>query len=204
MSDAPARDARQQMVRRVRAALWAIEHDDEAAWRAHVDALIEWRNQPLVQGLARLAQELSQALGDGVPSGAGQALPDACARLEHVVCVSEDASHRTLGMIEECRALLGCLPPPQSAQQAEALAGIRSRLAEMTAAQGYQDLNGQILLRVVDLVRQVHAGLGGALAEARPLQLRAPAHGHGPAVAGLDAAPATQDEANQLLSSLGL
>jgi chemotaxis protein CheZ len=204
VNDAPARDARQQMVRRVRAALWAIEHDDEAAWRAHVDALIAWRNQPLVQGLARLAQELSQALGDGAPSGIGQALPDACARLEHVVCVSEDASHRTLGMIEECRALLGCLPPPQSAQQAEALAGIRSRLAEMTAAQGYQDLNGQILLRVVDLVRQVHAGLGGALGEARPLQLRAPGHGHGPAVAGLDNAPATQDEANQLLSSLGL
>ncbi len=204
MNDAPARDARQQMVRRVRAALWAIEHDDEAAWRAHVDALIAWRNQPLVQGLARLAQELSQALGDGAPTGIGQALPDACARLEHVVCVSEDASHRTLGMIEECRALLGCLPPPQSAQQAEALAGIRSRLAEMTAAQGYQDLNGQILLRVVDLVRQVHAGLGGALGEARPLQLRAPGHGHGPAVAGLDNAPATQDEANQLLSSLGL
>lgn len=204
MNDAPARDARQQMVRRVRAALWAIEHDDEAAWRAHVDALIAWRNQPLVQGLARLAQELSQALGDGAPSGIGQALPDACARLEHVVCVSEDASHRTLGMIEECRALLGCLPPPQSAQQAEALAGIRSRLAEMTAAQGYQDLNGQILLRVVDLVRQVHAGLGGALGEARPLQLRAPGHGYGPAVAGLDNAPATQDEANQLLSSLGL
>jgi chemotaxis protein CheZ len=204
VSETGDRDARQQMVRRVRAALWAIEHDDEAGWRAHVDALIEWRNQPLVQGLARLARELGQALGDGDHAGIGHSLPDACARLEHVVCVSEDASHRNLDMIEECRALLGCLPLPQNEEQAAALAGIRMRLSEMTAAQGYQDLNGQILLRVVDLVRRVHAGLGGTLPDAPPLQLKSPLHGHGPAVAGLDNAPATQDEANQLLSALGL
>lgn len=192
-------EVRDQVLRRMRAALWAIEHGDESGWRAQVDALIEWRSQPLVQGLVRLAREVGQALGDG--SG-GDSLAEACARLEHVVRLGEDASHRTLDMIEQSRALLALLPEPEGSARAEAAAALRSRLSEMTAAQGVQDLTGQIILRVVDLVRCAHAGLGGTPAE-RPLQLAAP-HGHGPAVAGLDAAPATQDDANQLLSSLGL
>ena len=199
------REDRQQMVRRVRAALWAIEHEDESAWRAHVDALIEWRSQPLVQGLARLARELGVALGESDPSSIGSSLPEACARLEHVVRVSEDASHRTLDLIEQCQHLLSRLHAPAKPAEGEAIAGIRMRLAEMAAAQGYQDLNGQVLMRVVDLVRCVHAGLGAPAADAPPLQLpNAPQHGHGPAVAGVDPAPASQDEANDLLSALGL
>lgn len=200
-----AREDRQEVVRRVRAALWAIEHEDEPAWRAHVDALIGWRNQPLVQGLARLARELGVALGESDAASIGSSLPEACARLEHVVRVSEDASHRTLDLIEQCQTLLGRLPAAASAKEAEAIAGIRMRLAEMAAAQGYQDLNGQVLMRVVDLVRCVHAGLGAPTDDAPPLQLpKSPQHGHGPAVSGVDAAPATQDEANDLLSALGL
>lgn len=205
MSERLSREERQQVVRRVRAALWAIEHEDEPGFRAQVDALIEWRNQPLVQGLARLARELGVALGDSDAASIGGSLPEACARLEHVVRVSEDASHRTLDLIEQCSGLLARLGTPASRADAEALAGIRMRLAEMTAAQGYQDLNGQVLLRVVDLVRCVHAGLGAPAPDAPPLHLpNAPQHGHGPAVAGVDAAPATQDEANDLLSELGL
>ena len=199
-----AREDRQEVVRRVRAALWAVEHEDEPAWRAHVDALIGWRNQPLVQGLARLARELGVALGESDAS-IGSSLPEACARLEHVVRVSEDASHRTLDLIEQCQHLLSRLHAPAKPAEGEAIAGIRMRLAEMAAAQGYQDLNGQVLMRVVDLVRCVHAGLGAPAADAPPLQLpNAPQHGHGPAVAGVDPAPASQDEANDLLSALGL
>jgi chemotaxis protein CheZ len=200
-----AREDRQQVIRRVRAALWAIEHDDEATWRVQVDALIEWRNQPLVQGLARLARELGVALGESDAASIGSSLPEACSRLEHVVRVSEDASHRTLDLIEQCSGLLARIGTPASRADAEALAGIRMRLAEMTAAQGYQDLNGQVLMRVVDLVRCVHAGLGAPTADAPPLHLpTAPQHGHGPSVAGVDPAPASQDEANDLLSALGL
>ena len=81
---------------RLHAALWALEHDDLAGWRANVDALIQWRSQPLVQGLARLARELEQALGEGTGGHSSGSLPEACVRLEHVVRVSEDASHRTL------------------------------------------------------------------------------------------------------------
>ena len=187
---------RQQITRRVRAALWAIEHDDEAGWRAQVDALIEWRNQPLLQGLVRLARELGQTLGEGEPP-AGASLPDACAHLERVVRITEEASHRALDRIEQCRALLSQIPAADTAQ-AETLAAIRTHLSEMTAAQGYQDLTGQVILRVVEIVRCVQAGLGNA--EPRPVR---PLHLPG-SLAAVDPAPATQDEANQLLSSLGL
>lgn len=196
-------DDRQAVVARLHAALWALEHDDLAGWRSNVDALIQWRSQPLVQGLARLARELENALGDGGIASTGS-LPEACARLEHVVHVSEEASHRTLDLIQECGVLLGTLPDAAADEQAATVAAIRSRMSEMTAAQGYQDLTGQIIRRVVDLVRAVHAGLGEATdAGTTPLHLNN-TRGFGPSVAGVDPTPATQDDANELLSSLGL
>ena len=86
---------RQTVVARLHAALEALEADDHVAWRSNVDELIQWRTQPLVHGLAKLARELEQALGEGGGAGSGgslraqgsgsSSLPEACARLEHVV-----------------------------------------------------------------------------------------------------------------------
>jgi chemotaxis protein CheZ len=206
MTAAPgiAAEERQAVIGRLQAALWALEHDDHAAWRANVDELIQWRTQPLVQGFMRLARELSSALGDGGHAAGGSSLPEACARLEHVVQLTETSSMRTLDLLDECSGLLAKLPPPYDDAQREALAGLRARFSEMSVAQGYQDLTGQIILRVVELVRAVHAGLGDIVAPHEPLHLATNARGHGPAVAGVDAAPATQDNADELLSALGL
>ncbi|HEY0503134.1 MAG TPA: protein phosphatase CheZ [Lysobacter sp.] len=208
MTDAPAFEQalsqdRQAVIARLHAALWALEHDDVAGWRSNVDALIQWRSQPLVQGLAKLARELETALGNRGIASTGS-LPEACARLEQVVIMSEESSHRTLDLIQECGTLLGTLPDAAAEEQAATVAAIRSRMSEMTAAQGYQDLTGQIIRRVVELVRAVHVGLGEvADAGATPLHLNN-SRGFGPSVAGVDPAPATQDDANELLSSLGL
>lgn len=189
---------RASLVACLNAALEALEHEDDEAWRSSVDELIQWRTRPLVKGLVRLARELEQALGTGAGSGS---LAEACLRLEHVVKVSEDASHHTLDLIQECGTLLGTLDAGSDADRAT-VAAVRSRLSEMTAAQGYQDLNGQIIRRVVELVRTVHEGLGDYAPEGdRPLQI---SHGHGPSIQGLDAPAASQDDANRLLSSLGL
>ncbi|GAB3093847.1 protein phosphatase CheZ [Lysobacter terrae] len=215
MNAVPALDGRQEdrigdrqaVIACLHAALDALEADDSTGWRAHVDELIQWRTQPLVQGLARLARELDQALGgQGVGTAEGGALPEACARLEHVVQMSEVASHQTLDLIQECGVLLGTVPATSIDEDVEAtIAGIRARFSEMTAAQGYQDLTGQIIRRVVQLVRTVHAGLGEAASAsiaAEPLHLSS--HGFGPSQSGIDAPATTQDDANQLLSSLGL
>jgi chemotaxis protein CheZ len=199
-ASATADDGRQALVGCLHAALAALEAGDDHAWRANVDELIQWRTQPLVQGLVRLARELEQALGAG-GGGRNGSLPEACLRLEHVVKISEESSHHTLDLIQDCGLLLGTLPDASTEEQAATVAAIRSRFSEMTAAQGVQDLTGQIIRRVVELVRAVHAGLG-AVDPARPLQLHH--HGSGPAVAGLDPKPASQEDANALLSALGL
>lgn len=203
MSTVAAPDERAAIVEVLQSALRAVESGDDARARAAIDELVQWRTQPLVQGLVRLARELAVALGDeGRAHGAS--LPEACARLEHVVQLTESSSMRTLDLIDECTALLARLPAPQDDAQHEALAGLRTRFTEMSVAQGYQDLTGQIILRVVELVRAVHAGLGDIVGTHEPLHLTSNHRGHGPALAGLDATPATQDNADELLSSLGL
>ncbi len=196
---------REALSRHLLAALAALEQEDETGWRRNVDELIQWRTQPLVQGITRLARELEQALGDTTgPAVSGTSLPEACARLEHVVALTENASMRSLDLIDECGTLLRGLEP-SGQEQAALVDGIRRRLSELTATQGYQDLTGQIILRVVALVRTVHEGLGEMIGEADPPLRLAPDHrGQGPAVAGVDAEPTSQDEANQLLSSLGI
>ena len=197
---AGALDERAALIECLHAALAALEDEDDGAWRSNVDELIQWRTQPLVQGLVKLARELEQALGTG--SG-GSSLPEACLRLEHVVKVSEEASHHTLDLIQECSTLLAALPGADAVAHATTVAAIRGRLSEMTAAQGYQDLTGQIIRRVVELVRTVHEGLGELAPEPeRPLHLSN--QGYGPSIDGLDAPAASQDDANSLLSSLGL
>ena len=204
-----SRGERQAVIDCLHAALDALEKDDHASWRSNVDELIAWRTQPLVQGMARLARELAAALGESVGTGGGS-LPEACARLEHVVQMSEDASHHTLDLIQECAVLVGTLStstPDHDEATSATIAAIRGRLSEMTAAQGCQDLTGQIIRRVVDLVRAVHAGLGDIVGDEAPLQVATPEHarrGFGPSLRGLDEPAATQDDANQLLSSLGL
>jgi len=187
---------RARITRRIRSALWAIEHGDEAGWRTQVDALIAWRNQPLLQGLVRLARELAQTLGDA-PSHGG-ALPDACAHLEHVVQMSEDASHRALDRLEQCGALLSQLHVGAGVQaHAEATGALRAHFSELTAAQGIQDLTGQVIRRVVEILRCVHAGMDASATASPPLQLNG-------SLAAVNPSPATQDEANELLSSLGI
>ncbi|MGY3265620.1 MULTISPECIES: protein phosphatase CheZ [unclassified Lysobacter] len=197
----PERDA---IVETLQSALRSLESGDDAGCRAAIDGLVSWRTQPLVQGLVRLARELSVALGDDGRGTGAASLPDACSRLEHVVQLTESSSMRTLDLIDECGRLLSALPEPQTDAQREALAGLRSRFSEMSLAQGYQDLTGQIIVRVVELVRAVHAGLGDIVGtQHEPLHLHSN-RGHGPAIAGVDPTPATQDNADELLSALGL
>lgn len=203
MSAVAAPDERAAIVEVLQSALRAVEGGDDARARAAIDDLVQWRTQPLVQGLVRLARELAVALGDEGRSH-GASLPEACSRLEHVVQLTESSSMRTLDLIDECGRLLAQLPPPQDDAQREAVAGLRTRFSEMSIAQGYQDLTGQIILRVVELVRAVHAGLGDIVGPHEPLHLTSNTRGHGPAIAGVDAAPATQDNADELLSALGL
>ena len=192
------------VVRLLQDALDALERGDEDAWRQHVDAIAASRTQTLVNGLGRLARELEQALDALPPSPAGGHLDDACARLDHVVAMTEEATHRTLDLIEDSRTLVGRLKEgPLDASQAGTVEALRDNLREMALAQSHQDLGGQIIRRVADIVRGVHEGFGALGLPPKDEAGYSP-RGHGPAVAGLDVSAVGQSDADDLLSDLGL
>ena len=196
--------ARAALVEKLQHALDALEQGDEAGWRQELDAIAAWRTQPMMQGLGRLARELAQTLGELPPTDAGE-LDDACARLDHVVEMTEQASHKTLDLAEQCRGYATQLKGTElSPAQAALVDSIGKGLSEMALAQSYQDLTGQIIRRVAGIVRRVHEGFG-ALGLPPPEKNRDKASElAGPAVAGLDRNAFSQDDADDLLSGLGL
>jgi chemotaxis protein CheZ len=199
---------RAALIQRLHEALDALERGDESAMRAVIDALASARTRPLVQGLGRLARELSQALGElpRIPGEDAQAaeLDDACARLDHVVSVTEQATHRTLDLADQCRDLVEDLRiEGVSARQDEVLDKIRHNLAEIGLTQSYQDLTGQIIRRVAGIVRKVHEGFTALGLPPKDDASREPRLA-GPAVSGLDRHAVSQDDADALLADLGL
>ena len=196
----PAGDA--QVIERLHAAMSALEQGDASAWKHHLDSLLEWRRQPVVESLVKLARELDdleRAIDVRIPAAAkasaGGGLPDACSRLEHVVKMTEEASMRTLDLADECRTLLGTI----GAEHEATVDAIRARLSSMVEAQSFQDLTGQIIQRVIQLIRSLQSGLGDIQALHGE-----DSRGSGPAVSGVDLPAATQDEANDLLADLGI
>ncbi|SDR13617.1 chemotaxis protein CheZ [Pseudoxanthomonas sp. CF385] len=194
--------ARAALVERLQHALDALEQGDEAGWRRELDTIAAWRTQPMMQGLGRLARELAQTLGELPPTDAGE-LDDACSRLDHVVEMTEQASHKTLDLAEQCRGYATQLKGTAlSAEQAALVDSIGKGLSEMALAQSYQDLTGQIIRRVAGIVRRVHEGFGAL--GLPPPEKKETSELAGPAVAGLDRNAFSQDDADDLLSGLGL
>ncbi|HBK46787.1 MAG TPA: chemotaxis protein [Xanthomonadaceae bacterium] len=197
---------RRALIERLQGALDALESGDEAGWRREIDTLAAWRTRPMMQGLSRLARELGQALGElpTVPDEAGE-LDDACSRLDHVVAMTEQATHRTLDLAEECRGLAEQLRAGGlSGEQGEILDRIRHNLTEMALTQSYQDLTGQIIRRVAGIVRRVHEGFGALGLPPKEDRSKPDAGLAGPAVKGLDRHAVSQGDADDLLSGLGL
>lgn len=194
--------ARAALVEKLQHALDALQEGDEAGWRRELDAIAAWRTQPMMQGLGRLARELAQTLGELPPTDAGE-LDDACARLDHVVAMTEQASHTTLDLAEQCRGYANELKTTALLPEQKVLVDqISKGLSEMALAQSYQDLTGQIIRRVAGIVRRVHEGFGAL--GLPPPEKKNPSDLAGPAVAGLDRNAFSQGDADDLLSGLGL
>ncbi|MEW6167202.1 MAG: protein phosphatase CheZ [Pseudomonadota bacterium] len=168
---------------------------------------------------------------------AGDEIPDARDRLDYVMQVTESAAHRTLDLVDEARevaagidraaaqlaeteavlaeahpdvASVGVLMHEVHGELTRCAAALRGTLSELAQAQAYQDISGQIIKRVITLVRNVEtallellraAGSGLQSAPQRPIQ---PLSGElaGPALPG-QAGAASQQDADELLASLG-
>jgi len=162
------------------------------------------------QVLKNLACELEHTLGQlpVLPAEAGQ-LDDACARLDHVLKMTETATHRTLDLTEQSRELVKNL----HARLAEInntdqhihlwLESLQKNLSQTALTQSYQDITGQMIARVAGIVRKVHDSFK-ELGLLPPISVTNNSVLSGPNIAHLDSPAVSQHDADNLLSDLGL
>jgi chemotaxis protein CheZ len=219
----------------LRQAIAALESGDAEGFDKNIDVVIQQREQHLVQGVATLARRLHQAiqnldLDSRLACIAGRDIPDARSHLDHVVRLTEEAAHRTLDLVEDSRRLIDGMTPdhdalldrlasrPRDAAQADAdeaivatlddkLTALRGNLSALAQAQEYQDLSGQMIRRVINLVQAVERALVELL-RATGADLKIPVET--PIVEGASqlrgpGAPnsASQQDADALLADLG-
>lgn len=174
-------------------------------------------------------------------------IPDAKKRLNHVIDMTEQAANRTMDAVESCLPIadqlsqqLNSIEPQWQKlmhrqlqlgefkalchtlnsffnQATSDSAKLNSSLTDVLMAQDFQDLTGQILRRVIELVREVEESLIGLLtafgqsslmvpADAKPARNKPKAHeAEGPIIdaAERDDVVSGQDDVDDLLSSLG-
>lgn len=189
----------------------------------------------IVTRLARLARLLRNSLRelgfDEAIRDAAQAIPDARDRLRYVASMTERAANRVLdateaigplqdGIVQEAHRLKARLADepasaPLSAMQdylrlAQAnAAGTKGHVRDIVVAQDFQDLTGQMILKMLDVIDTLEKELLQVLLENVPAGRREPREAADERLAaGADTpaaeAVAGQDEVDDLLSSLGL
>jgi chemotaxis protein CheZ len=226
----------------------ALEAGDEGRFLEAVDQLTGMRERGLWESLRQLDQRLRSALDQfrldpRLLRLAGTEIPDARARLDHVLRLTDEAAHRTMDLVEsstplvartaaaaatlgaECREardsgaaspywheLLARLESHFSAAHADGEA-VKTNLVEVLMAQGYQDLSGQIIRRVIELVAQLEGELArlvqgshGAVSANRhePPAAEDLARGLGPAIPGISVSTVGgQQDVDELLAMGG-
>ncbi len=224
-----------------------LEAGNEQAFLATLTGLTSARDRDLCTDLRELTVNLRFALerfslDSRLADIAEKEVPDARARLDHVLKLTSEAAHTTLDLVERS----GPLAERTAAQAAELLPlwrsfrartidskdfrillggmdlflraarfdseQVRSNLAEVLLAQGYQDLSGQIIRGVMQLVTEIESVLselvrlsaGDTLPERRPVPQAS--RGSGPVVPGVDHGRVVsgQHDVDALLSGLGM
>ena len=214
----------------------AISAGDEAAEHELADAIGRSRFTEMYAELDRITREMQDTLCNaGVTNQlarlAHKELPGAQLRLTQVMDLTEDAANKTLNAVEQALPLaqrmvnmandtlvdgIGGSPaelPAEFRQVLETVSGdaglLRERLSDVMLAQGFQDLTGQIMRPVVQLVGELTSSLEatlGIVRDERPEREESDAKGHGPAIKGLNDGQAVsgQQDVDDLMASLGL
>lgn len=172
-------------------------------------------------------------------------IPDAKERLNYVITMTEQAANTTLNAIEELLPLTENMGQQSntlsenwerfrsremSVEEFRVLSQdiakyfdtskqhfgqVQGRLTDVLMAQDFQDLTGQIIRRVINLVQDMETNMvemirlsGGSTADKQTTpkdsETDVDSKGHGPAVPGLDTGTVNnQDDVDSLLSSLG-
>ena len=183
----------------------ALDRDDLQTFNELLTKLSDQRTHRVIDGLQSISRNLAGALSrlaldERLVRYAGSDMPDACARLNHVMQMTEQAANRTLDLVEATQAQL---PGLASAAGEQTVSELRSNLSAIAEAQAYQDL----IRRVIQPVQGVEPALADLLELAGltvPNASAAARKPEGPALAGIDTHGSTQAQADDLLADLGL
>jgi chemotaxis protein CheZ len=226
----------------------ALAAGDEQVFLSELDELVHRRERTLFAELRKLTGDLRSALDrfsvdSRLVDLAEKEVPDARARLEHVLNMTNEAAHRTMDLVEQCGPLAertaraaSDIAEPWAKFRArqiqvdefrsmvrkldeflEASRGdmdkVRNNLTEVLMAQGYQDLSGQIIRGVMQLVSELETALADLVRLSRtgnhnsaPAPSDGMSRGFGPAVPGVDNGPSVsgQSDVDSLLAGLGM
>jgi chemotaxis protein CheZ len=177
-----------------RALVSALEDDNEHLIKQQLVLLTQSQESQLFHQVGKLTRELHESLNSfNVDSRlidlAETDMPNTRDRLSYVITTTEEATHKTLGFIDQTLPLANSLKQTaekideswhrfrmreMNAEEFRALTKeieaylpivkqhsdqIHSNLTEIMMAQGYQDLTGQIIRQVITLVEEVENNL---------------------------------------------
>lgn len=239
----------QELLARAKSLVEKIEAGDSNGIETEIDELARLRETDLYQEIGKLTRQLHDSISnfevDSRISGfAENDIPDAKARLNHVIQMTENAAHKTMNALDEAMPISDALLK-HSVEIHSAWEKFRSRelslddfremsrqldqffpevensskvlcdyMNNIMMAQDFQDLTGQIIRRVINLVQDVEdnlvelislAGKRDIVVEDKVSEKEKDKIGHGPQVPGVDhgATVDSQDDVDELLSSLG-
>lgn len=177
-------------VARVRELLTLLEQGNVDGAKEVIDDLTAIREKDLYQELGKLTRELHDSINNfsvdnRIANLAEEEIPDARARLNHVITMTDDAANSTLAAVEKSIPLCDDLESKantlleswnkfrnremtlgQFKELSQSLNNyfesnssnanvIRDHLNQVLMAQGFQDLTSQIIKKVISLVEEV-------------------------------------------------
>jgi chemotaxis protein CheZ len=215
----------------------ALAADDQRAFSTALRGLNALQDSSVLTSVRKVRGDLEAALErfraeSRLAELAERQVPDARQRLAHVLKLTDEAAHHTMDLVDQSCPLVDAI-----AREAQRLQGmpdvnvevdrfltqtqvhmksVRARLGEVLLAQGYQDLSGQIIRNVMQLVDELETALGDLIRIDRlEIAGELPASGaapvdvgvFGPVVPGVAHGGETvggQDDIDAMLSGLGM
>jgi len=227
-----------QLLESARALIAALEADNEPDAEVQLTALAEGRDNNLFIEVGKLTRDLHAAISNfsvdsRIANLTEHDIPDSRDRLDYVVTLTEQAAHQTLEAVDKAipaannlLELTKTVPKTTDATSQQGIDDvflsitqrthtIQSALSDITMAQGFQDLTGQVIRKVTDLIEEVETNLVRLIkiaAEHQPqkqvspiVQEVDPLKAEGPQMnaAHKKNVVTDQDDVDDLLSSLG-